>query len=277
MSNFEVEADLLEQDFKNMYVQWGKYSPARTGMHASAILDKEFCTREQVLKEFYPEQGERAEWNSWDWKKAAIFENGWRLHQRWQDLFFKCGHVVYSPVTSEQIAGLRHGTLIDRKPYAPELDLTHYDEERNLYFSPDAIIQFGPYRYVIEIKGIKQESYSELTSDVEQACSACETVHKAREQANLYMHLLGLTRAILLIENKNTCDFKLYVIGYERERAQQYIDRIYSVKKYIALTKVYGRAKWPERVCASFTDARAKKCPMRTVCFSVEKESEKLS
>src|SRR5260370_39028825 len=100
MSHFDavLEADLLKIDFQGMLVKWGSNSPARTGMHASAVLDKEFCAREQVLHELFPEQGEPASWNHWDWKKSAIFENGWRLHQRWQDLFEKFGNVAYSPV-----------------------------------------------------------------------------------------------------------------------------------------------------------------------------------
>lgn len=273
MNHLELAADLLKIDFQNMYVQWGKNTPPRSGMHASAILDKAFCAREQVLHQLFPEQGEAQTWNSWDWKKSIIFENGWRLHQRWQDLFHKCGNVVYSPVTPEWLE--RHSKhfeiplkLIDNQWCAPELDLTHYDEERNLYFSPDAILEFGGEKYIVEIKGIKQEAYLELTDDLEQACNACETVHKAREQANLYCQLLGLKRAILLIENKNTCDFKLWVIESDFERYRPYRDRIYAVKRDVAIAQKHGvNASFPVRLCQSADDPRAKTCPMRNACF----------
>lgn len=255
MSQFDsaLEGDLLTQDFKNMYTHWMDARPDRSGMHASAVLDKEFCAREQVLHELWPEQGERSEVHHWDWKKSAIFENGWRLHQRWQDLFKKCGNVVYSLD--------QHGNL------APELDLTHYDADRNLYFSPDAIIMFGGVRYVVEIKGIKEQSYLELTDDLEQACQACETVHKAREQCNLYCHMLLISRGIILVENKNTCDFKVWVIEYDQERAWPYTSRMNEVKGRTLLVKQHGRGKLPPRCCASIQDTRARKCPMKKLCF----------
>lgn len=255
MSQFDsaLEAELLTLDFRTMYTRWMDATPLRTGMHASAVLDKEFCAREQVLHEIWPEQGEKPAVQHWDWKRSAIFENGWRLHQRWQDLFKKCGNVVYSLD--------QHGNL------APELDLTHYDAERNLYFSPDAIIQFGGQKYIVEIKGIKQESYLELTDDLDQACEACETVHKAREQVNLYMHMLLIQRGIILVENKNDCNFKVWVIEYDRERAWPYTSRMQEVKGRTILVKQHGRSKLPVRCCKTAQDSRAKKCPMRARCF----------
>lgn len=269
-----LEAELLTLDFRAMYVQWGKSTPPRTGMHASAVLDKEFCAREQVLLQISPEQGEARTWNHWDWKKSIIFENGWRLHQRWQDVFRKCGNVVYSLATSEQVAGSSHGKVIDGKLYLPELDLTHYDADRNLYFSPDAIIQFGGQKYVVEIKGLKQEAYQGLSDDLETSCSANETVEKAREQVNLYMHLLGLDRGIILVENKSNQDFRLWIVEYEQERAWPYTNRMQEVKGRTLLAKQHGRAKLPLRRCQSKEESRAKACPMRAVCFQQEESEE---
>lgn len=274
-----MEADLLTVDFRNMYVRWGSNTPARSGIHASAILvsDDQWCVREQTLHNLYPEQGEPREWHQWDWRTSAIFETGWRLHQRWQDVFAKYGNVVYSPVTLEQMETIPTSWLkrIDGLVHAPELDLTHYDEERNLYFSPDAIIKFGGTAYVVEIKGVKQESYLELTDNLEQACSVCETVHKAREQVNLYMHLMELSRGIILVENKNTCHFRLWVVAYDRERAQKYVDRIYAVKGKTAVVKSHGMNALPARICQSVSDRRAQTCPMRSVCFTQQESKAK--
>lgn len=279
MSHFDrlsVERDLLELDFRNMYVEWGKSSPARHGMHASAVLasESEWCTREQVLNQLYPEQGEKQEWNSWDWKKSAIFENGWNLHRRWQRLFEKFGNVVYSSVNGANIAYIPTAELnkrddlmeINGKLYAPELDLTHYDAERGLYFSPDAIIDFGPHRYVVEIKGLKQESYQKLSDDLLESIQADQTVAKARIQANFYMHLLKLERGIILIENKSNQDFRLYVTEYDESLCNEQVQRIYEVKKYVTLCSK-GKSALPARTCQSVNDPRARKCPMKSVCF----------
>lgn len=272
-SELALLADLLTIDFRNMYVRWGSNTPVRTGMHASAILqpESEWCVREQVLLDLFPEQVEKAEWESWQWRTSAIFENGWDLHKRWQRVFEKFAKIVYTPV----FGGIAYAQMPpasddgnDLIELAPELDLTHYDHKRNIYFSPDAIIKFGQEQYVIEIKGIKEQSYLELTGDLDQACASCQTVDKARKQANLYMHLLGLKRAIILVENKNTCDFRLWVIEYHQEMAWPYTDRMNQVRGKIILARKQGLDKLPQRICQSASDPRAQRCPLRSACFS---------
>jgi hypothetical protein len=277
MSHFDIEAELLMLGFQQMYVAWGKQAPPRAGLHASALLakDAEWCLREHVLHELYPEQGESREWNAWDWRTSAIFENGWDLHRRWQRVFLKHGNVVYSPVSPAFVQNnLQHPMdFLEGRWCAAELDLTHYDETRHLYFSPDAIIEFGGVRYVVEIKGIKHEAYEMLTDDLEQACAANETVAKAREQVNLYLHLLMLERGIILVENKSTQDFRLWVVEYERERAWKYTNRLYEIQGRVMLVKAHGASKLPLRCCQTSNDARARQCPMRACCFAEKGEN----
>lgn len=259
ISKLSLEAELITIHFQSMLVNWGAAQPLRNGLHASSVLvsDQEWCVREHVLHEIYPNQAIQQQLQTWDWKRSAIFENGWRLHQRWQDVFKRFGCVVFNE---------NEGQL--------ELDLTHYDETRNIYFSPDALLNFAGQRYVVEIKGIKQEAYQELTDDLMHAVEVNETVAKARIQANLYMHLLGLKKAILLIENKNDQSFKVWVIEYGREASVKYIQRIYDVKGAVINTQTFGLARLPKRICQSRGDARAKSCPMRNLCFSKEIEKK---
>ena len=65
MSTFDpaLEGELLTQDFRHMLVQWGADRAPRTGLHASSLLvpDKDWCLREHVLHNLYPEQGEPEE------------------------------------------------------------------------------------------------------------------------------------------------------------------------------------------------------------------------
>jgi len=198
---------------------------------------------------------------------SMIFENGWDLHRRWQRVFLKHGNVVWTAATPEQMDGNSHGKLIDGKLYLPELDLTHFDKIRNVYFSPDAILWFGGEKYTVEIKGIKDQSYQELTDDLEQACAANETVCKAREQVNLYLHLLGLSRGIILVENKSNQDFRLWVVEYSQERAWRYTNRLNEIKGRVLLVRSHGASKLPLRCCQSANDGRARACSMRTKCF----------
>jgi len=282
--NLELEAQLIKIDFQNMLVQWGSDTPLRTGLHASSVLvsDEEWCIREHVLMEFFSQQAVHPESMPWDWRKQMIFENGWDLHRRWQRLFANEANVVHS----DQGEGIR-----------PELDLTHYDETREVYFSPDAILEFGGQRYVVEIKGINHDEFAgnpdlyeqefhngayryKLHKEarkgvkdcdfVEDAMKVSQTVHKAFYQAQLYMHLLELKKAILLIENKNNQEFKVWVIEYDRSKAVKYIQRIYDRKEAVILVRTHGLVKLPARIpaCQSRGDERARKCPMREICFS---------
>ena len=256
LTSESVEAQLLHIQFRNLFVQWGKSSPTRTSMHASAVLqsESEWCLREQVLLGLYPNKVEKPELHPWHWKQQAIFLNGWSLHERWQKLFLQHGWAVVTD-------GI------------PELDKTHYDEVRNIHFSPDAILEWGKSWYIVEIKGIKHESYESLTDDFQQACEACETVAKARVQANLYMHLTSITQAIILVENKNTQDFRLYLMEYDRELVKPYLDRIYDVKKWTTLSK-QDESRVPARRCASASESRAVRCPLRRVCFGEDHDSK---
>lgn len=292
-NDLALEAELLTLDFKSMLVKWGSNSPTRRGMHASAVLvaDSEWCTREQVLLNLFPESAEKPPMQSWDWRLSAIFENGWRLHQRWQDLFKKHGNVVWSPATSEQIPGSSHGKLINGQVHLPELDLTHHDEDRGVYFSPDALIRFGGERYVVEIKGVNHDAFvgtprdeqgnfipvfdangkpikpqEGLSDDLEQAARACETVYKAKIQVNLYLHLLGLDKGIILVENKSTQDFKVWVVEYNRELVYPYTNRINEVRGRTLLSRK-SLEHLPARRCQTSDDPRAKRCPLRKVCF----------
>lgn len=246
-------AELVKIDFQELYLKWGGCAPPRTGLHASSLLvsDQDWCPRKHVLSDLFPQEALSPELKHWQWKQQAIFENGWSLHKRWQQLFRQFANVVGEL-----------GKL--------ELDRTHYDPERNIYFSPDAILDITGEHMVVEIKGIHHTAFEALPFDLPGAMHACETVEKAVSQANLYMHLLELKHAIILVENKNNQDFRVWITEYNRELALPYIQRAYQVKGNLVLARD-GQNKYPARICQSADDARARQCPMCHKCFSLEK------
>src|SRR6266702_1613847 len=162
MNDFQQEAELIKLSFQQMYLQKGRDQEPHRELHAANLLESEseWCTRRYVLMNLFPEEVQKPELKSWDWKREAIFEDGWVRHKKLQALFKRYGNVVLS----------ESGEL--------ELDLTHYLEDENLYFSPDAIIQFGNEKYLVEIKGIKQEVFVLLTDDLEQAITVSQVVEK---------------------------------------------------------------------------------------------------
>lgn len=235
---FDFEAELLRVHINSLLVKWGSSKPPRGGLHASSVLvpDGEWCSRRHVLNNVYPDRAEQPEAKPWDAHQNAVFLHGWSLHEKWQDLFKTFGDCM-------------------------EAEQAHYDETRELYFTPDAIINFAGETYVVEIKGYKQEFYDRMGDNPPEA---------AHLQCNLYLHLLGLQRGIVLVENKNTQDFRLWVIEHSPELAQKYIDRMYKVKGSTILVKKEGVSKLPARVCESPNDRLAQKCPMRALCFGEE-------
>lgn len=235
MQSPNSNADLLQIHFQSMLVAWGENTPLRSGLHASSVLmtDGEWCVREHVLAALYPDQAVKP---TQQWRTNAIFLNGWRLHEKWQDLFKRFGECL-------------------------EFEKAHYDDVREFWFTPDAIIRFAGQEYLVEIKGYNLERYNSLV----------EPPKAAVVQAQLYMHLLQIKQAIILVECKDNQDFKVYVVEYDPAVSVPYMQRVYDVKGKIILANVM-ESRTIARICQSSTQARALRCPMRQTCFSIRSE-----
>lgn len=256
-------AALIQIEFEDLYLKYGQSQPPRIGLHASSLLvsDSEWCTRKHVLAAVFSDEAVTPELARWQWKQQDTFLHGWELHRKWQYLFKEFGAVV------KYIGEDEEGW-----PLAPEweLDRTHYDDTRMVYFSPDAILEFAGEKLVVEIKGINHDSFQALTNNLGQARKACETVDKAVVQAQVYMHLLELNHAVILIEDKNDQNFRVWIIEYDRMVVLPYIQRAYRVKGMLAHAK--HRNQYPKRVCQTIDDPLARKCPMCDCCFSEKLE-----
>jgi hypothetical protein len=233
MFNARTVAQLFKLELDSMFNSWEAGKPLRSGApHASAILapDSEWCLRRHVLLALYPEQAERLEVKPWSAHQNAVFLQGWQIHEKWQKLFSEHGQVV-------------------------EVEHSHFDETRYLHFTPDAIVEFAGHKYVVEIKGYKSTTYEKLdeTGNPPQA---------AHHQCNLYCQMLEVERGLILVENKDTQDYKVWAIERAAELARPYLERMYDVKGAVATKRT------PARVCSSCTEHRAEKCPVRKLCFS---------
>lgn len=282
--NLRTVAALFKQDVMEYFNSWNEDKPLRTGFpHASNILapDHSFCMRQLVLAAHYPNEMVRPETKSWDNEVNARFKHGWVIHQKYQDLFFKYGKVVYFNEN-------------------PELDYSHFDETRLLWFSPDAILEVCGESMVCEIKGYKSDlshqflqvfkqilevvkghgveslyrSVKELAGELfsKRSTTSFEAYDEhgpapadAHNQVNLYMHLLGLKHGLILVENKNTQQIKTWCVEYDRELVQPYLDRIYKFR--VALHKLETKQELPDRVCKTAKDRNAEKCLACQCCF----------
>ncbi len=200
--------------------------------------------------------------------------NGWAIHTKWQeDLLEGTGLVLYN-----KYEGM------------PELDLTHIDEETGIHYSPDVILQFGPYVIPVEIKGINTEDFKGnpdlyledgtlyrearpgiIGATLQDASARNKSIRSAIPQLNLYLHLLGLTtppndRGIILVEDKNTQQYELFVHEYDPEisiPARKNAESVQVMLEHFDFTD----GALPDRICGSIYDARAKRCPFRDTCF----------
>lgn len=231
--NARTVAQLFKLELDDMFNRWEASKPLRSGApHASAILapESEWCTRRHVLTALYPELVERPDVKPWSAHTNAIFLSGWVFHEMLQDLFVKYAKVI-------------------------EVETSHYDEVRMLHFTPDIILEFASHPYVGELKGYKQETFDKLDE-------AGSPPKAAWHQCNLYCHLLGIERGLIIVMCKNTQRIKVWAIECDVELAKPYLDRMYQVKGAVAVRST------PARVCASCTEHRAEKCPVKKLCFS---------
>jgi hypothetical protein len=254
--NARTTAQLLKMEFDDLFTRWEASRPLRVGMpHASAVLsdESEWCVRRHVLGELWPELAEKPEVKPWNVKNNRINKHGWVLHEKYQDLILKFGNVAY-------VNG------------HPELDYTHYDEERMVHFSPDAIINFAGQQYIVEIKGYKNTDDENYPYEAfEKFDEAGQIPLKAHRQCNFYCHLMGIERGCVLVEGKNTQDTKVWTFEHDAEMARPYTQRCYDFKGALRIATETlasdGKAKLPVRKCRACTDGLAQRCPMRKVCF----------
>lgn len=279
-------AFLLTHEFQQAFHAWDAQQPARDGLHASSVLesDSDFCTRQHVLADAFP-----AERQTKDQYLPALqkFLHGWNIHEKWQYKLLKPTCLV---------AVNEHGQL--------ELDLTHIDPDTGIKYSPDVILaKFAGLTLPIEIKGINHEDYAGqeemyykvviqvadrqygvsyvkaqdarpgiVGATLAEAAERNKSIRSAIPQLNLYLHLLGLTdppnnRGIILIEDKNTQDFTLWVHVYDAALVEKPLHRAMDVRTAKQHFD-FNDGDLPSRICATRNDSRAKRCPFRDACFS---------
>jgi hypothetical protein len=305
MQTFEEE--YIQSLIEGAYVAWNNKKGPRDGIHASDILkgEGEYCHREMVLGTFFVK--EVTEITS---HLANIFLNGWFVHEYYQqvmsqvwthkereilemmfayamqglhDEYYQSLMQDQIQIRSDQLTkdkGLRVVTqfIQDVGGFADEAEKSHYAAKWGLSFTPDVIIRIRDIvtklyrRYIVEIKGYNNKVYEDILSRDDPMVNS--EFRKAAVQANLYMHLLEIDKAAILIEDKGTQNFRVWVRKYDPELAKPYIQRLDDLVFFI---KLYRKEKLlPERICENSNDERAMRCPLRTACFAAPEAREKL-
>ncbi len=242
-----IEEAIIHTRLSELFEVWHKNQPERTGIHVSSLIasDAAFCFRQIVLMQFHKHQDINLHGRT-----LQIFLQGWVIHQKWQELF--------------RTAGNTPGSFIE------VLSIEESRVKKGITYTPDIIAAIGTGKlgkpYIIEIKSMKGERYEALKG-----------IHKdARVQANMYMWLEGIEQAIVLVENKDTQEFKLWVIKYDKPLVQKYINRAIKVRR---MNEEYREKEVlpPQHVmCPSLAAAKASRCPVRDACFAGRNERRKM-
>jgi hypothetical protein len=238
--------DLLQKDTTSALIQTkfdeffrinNDKRPDRSGLHASSIIapDTDFCYREHVLGFFYKRNKTFIAPST-----LRIFLNGWYVHIKWQDLFKSMG-------IAESVERTRRSNLWD------------------VYLTPDAIVKLFGKRYVVEIKSANSYAFNGM-----------KTPHAgAIRQANFYMFCTGIPRAIILVEDKNTQNIKVWVVEFDPDIARPFVKRLHNIKRFVKLFKQEN--KLPKKLCSGASCKRAGNCPMKEACWASKSEREEMA
>lgn len=236
-----LEERLIHEQFGKMYEEWHDAQPHRTGVHVSSLItgDNVYCERAIVLMQFFP----HAKIKMFG-RTLQIFLQGWVMHQKWQELF--------------RSAGIKVGI--------EPLSIEEGRQRRGVTFTPDVIIAMGKAekrkKYIVEIKSMNSASFH-----------AMRGVHKdALHQANMYMWLTGIERAIILVENKDTQEFKLWAIRYDETLIKKYIGRAKRSVQLIEEFKNTGRLPPRHTLCPMLLAAKPQRCAVSAACFAGKME-----
>jgi len=243
-ATFYLERNIEEETrFIKQVMTRGAETQERVGLHASALIagEKDFCIRQQVLSLIYKQlQGEQIEVGL-----KRIFEQGNAIHEKWQRLFIRAGYST-----------------------ADDLDVTQFNEEYKISFTPDIICsipEFYKGKMIGEIKSVNTFQFQKMTKHP-----------SAYKQCQWYMFLTGIKKGFVLSEDKNTQDFKIEVYDFDSELIAPFQDRAEQIMYYY--NRVLNEHKMVSRPndCKSADYKRCSRCAMREACWNIGKGKIKI-
>jgi len=164
-----------------------------------------------------------------DPRLQRIFDVGKFWHSYVQSRLFKTGRLVGAEVP------VRHkGLMIDGRA--------------------DGILDFDGARVLLEIKTMFGMGFNRLKKPME------DHVY----QSSVYAKILGLEQILILYINKDTCEFKEFLMEPNQDYYSEVVEGIYEIKECLRTVTV------PERICSDKYCSRAHGCNYKTHCFEVD-------
>jgi hypothetical protein len=192
----DLQDAVIQHQFDGLFRRWNSDNETeRKGLHASGVveLDSRFCHRKHVLSFFYKATGDPL-----PAKTLRIFAAGWSIHEKWQTLFVGAG-------------------------IASTVEAVRYSKEWDVYLTPDAVISLNGRRYIVEIKSMNTYEFGKLN----------KPPLNAVRQVNFYMHQLAIPDGIVLVEDKNTQEFRVWTVRYDPALVRHFVERMAAVHQNV--------------------------------------------
>ena len=214
--------------YHDYLMEWGKSrdSERSSGFHASSLAEKNFCLVRAVLSEMQGDSAKRA----YSPRTLSIFWTGNVIHEKHLDYYRDTGVAKF----------------IEQQFTSDLYDMTA---------TPDAVIDFLGTATIIEIKSMNTYEFKKLN----------KAPNNAYVQVQIYMGLLGIPQSLIVVEDKNTQELKVFKITYNVEDSMLYMKRRLAIKKCVDA----GKIPYKKRICENATTN--KKCRMHSVCWGTEK------
>lgn len=257
MMDAMIDGNSLDYDIwktcNDMFILQNDARPERFGLHLTDVTkpfvgSTQLCIRQHTFGSIYtPRKTPRL-----GVKQLRVFLEGWYVHLKWQQLFKQAG-------------------------YAVEIEKTRLDPIWQVYHTPDIIAKFphltGDDLWIIEIKSMNPDLYYELfdKNNIKDPFAA----HKeGYTQAQMYMYLTDIKRAMLLIENKGNQYHIELSFEYDPDFVAPLVHRLNILSQ--SQTRYINHQGAPKRIsyCKDENSSRARNCPMGHVCW-IESRTER--
>jgi len=215
---------IYEQKFHDWLKDWAKNKDVERGQsfHASSLIDKNFCLMKAVLDELAPSKTK----DGFPPKVLSTFKVGIDVHNKHQQFYAETNMAEY----------------IEQRFYSKVLDVTA---------TPDAVLNFMNMRTISEIKSMNGFEFGKLK----------DSPKNAYAQAQIYMYITAIPQSLIVVEDKNFQDLKVFLIEFNLDDALEYIKR----RRKIMICTKHNIIPVSKRLCQKNGDK--KKCKHRVTCW----------
>lgn len=231
-----IDKLLKEQDISQVYYEvkwhnylrsWRKIRDKERGedeFHASSLADKSFCLVKAILNEMTDVKDE-----IFSPRTLSVFMTGLNIHKKHQDFYRKTNIAYYT-------------------------EQGFYLEFLDMFLTPDAIINFMNKTTVIEIKSMNTFQFGKLRIPP----------IGAYWQILIYMYAVGISQGIIVIEDKNSQEVKIFKVDFNLKKA------IILISRRLAILKCLEKNMLPlsKRICKE--PGQRKRCKFKDICFDRE-------